>query len=248
MQEISQILEKFNSLKEGPEKVIFGYRYIRQKVEDFVSISNLRLEILQVKDGKVMLSSAVPVLDINYGKGSIAFCDKDVCFITSGPKANIILRNKHLKPDEEASPVSYCYNMLLNENSQISYLKKAVTMANAPAYPGLDMREPEVYRCSKNPERFRLNWTKGLSEALGIGNNKVKDNETLKKLFLEKLDSLAIKTEEGYVVPFNWIYAGGMIIADAKNMGKYQPSVYYKRSVDFLRNWAAARNWSITTL
>lgn len=247
MQE-SQVLEKFNCIRTGQDRVVFGYRYVRQKIENYISLSNLRLEALQVKDGKVMLTSAAPVLDISHSKGTVAFCDKDVCFITSGPRTNIVIRTKYLKEGEEASPVSSCFSVELTEDSPIEQLRRAVMFGTADAYPGIDMREPEMFRCSKNPERFRLNFNAQLSELLNISETEFKDADKLKQRFLQNIDNLSCKTAEGYVVPFEWIYAGGMVIADAHNMGKLKPNVFFTRSNDFFKNWAAAKGWSITTL
>lgn len=244
----TQTLEKFANLKEGPDKVVFGYRYVRQKIENYISITNLRLEILQVKGGRVMLSSAVPVLDISHNKGTVAFCDKDVCFITSGPRTNIIARTKYLKEGEEATPVSFCYAEELTEDSQLDYLKRAVMFHSADAYPGIDMREPEMFRCSKNPERFRLNFNTQLAELLGSSENEFKNATVFKEKFIKNIDSLACKTKEGYVVPFDWIYAGGMVIADASFMGKLKPSTFFIRSNTFLEHWAMAKGWNITIL
>lgn len=244
---VEQAMEKLKSMQQSPNKVVFGYRYIRHKIEDFISISNLRLEVLQIKDGNIKFTSAAPVLDIAHSKGSVAFCDKGVCFITEGARANIILRTKYLKENEEAAPVSFCYSKDIDENSSIEEIKKAAMFNSAAAYPGLDMREPDLYRCSKNPDRFRLNLNQGLVDALGVSKG-IKDEAHLKQLFMQNLDALAIKTEEGYVVPFNWIYAGGMVIADAKHMGKLKPSVFYTRTNEFFKNWVTARGWNIDTL
>ena len=244
----TQILEKFASLKEGPDKVVFGYRYVRQKIENYISITNLRLEILQIKEGKVMLTSAVPVLDISHNKGTVAFCDKDVCFITSGPRTNIIARTKYLKEGEEATPVSFCYAEELTEDSQFDYLKRAVMFNSAEVYPGIDMREPEMFRCSKNPERFRLNFNTQLADLLGVSDTEFKNANLLKEKFLQKIDTLACKTQEGYVVPFDWIYAGGMVIADASFMGKLKPSAFFIRSNTFLSHWVVAKGWNITVI
>ena len=69
--------------------------------------------------------------------------------------------------------------------------------------------------------------------------------EELKEAFLSSLHSVARPTDEGWVVPFEWVYAGGMVVTSAVDLGKRTPRLVYVRSNQFLINYRAAKNWVI---
>lgn len=241
---VAAVLEKFESLKQQEGVAIFGYRYYHSKLADYVSLANLRLELLQIGKGKVLYTLAAPVMEVSRGSCSIKYDDCDLVVPQNSDRAGIVIRNRYLRDGEDAAPVANCGTWELTEDSDERLLYRAADMAGKPAYPGTDMREPPYYRCSKNPSRIRLNYNADLLAALGLAPT-VRAQE-LKEAFLNKLSQVASPTDEGWVVPFNWVYAGGMVVVPANDMGKKCPKVLYRRSTDFVRNFAAAKGWNLT--
>ena len=64
-------------------------------------------------------------------------------------------------------------------------------------------------------------------------------------VFMENLQNVASATSEGWVVPFDWVYAGGMVVVPAVNMGKRRPKLVYVRSNQFVENFIKANQWKI---
>lgn len=241
--ELTQALQKLNSIRAAPQQVIFGYRYFHSKIDGYVSLTDLRLEALQIGE-KLLYTMAAPVLEVKHGKSFIDFHDKDIVLPTTGDRAGILLRACYLKEGEAASPATGCGTVEINEDSDPKHLLRAVEIYEKPAFPGTDMRLPAFYRCTKNPSRLRLNYAPDLLAALELENGV--SAEELKKVFMEKLDTVAAPTNDGWVVPFEWVYAGGMVVAAAENLGKKSPKIWYTRSLAFFQNFIKAHGWNIT--
>lgn len=239
------LIAKFKDIQASTPRVIFGYRYVVNKKlsEAYVPITNLRLEVLQVGGGKVKHTLAVPLLDVRFGKSNIIFADKKVVYVSDGPRANIIIRSWFAKDDEQVTVVPHCGTVTVTEDSKPELLERVCRLWKAPAYPGLDMRVPDMYRCTKNPDRLRLNVTRDLRSALGLKTGVAP--EDLKELFMANIESLTVQTDKGYVIPMEWVYAGGMIVADGSTVAKQFPAVCYIRSTEFFKNWCTAHKWDI---
>lgn len=241
--EIENLLQKLNSIQKAPPAVIFGYRYYHSKLDGYVALTNLRLEILQINNGSVLYTLAAPVLEIRHGKSFIEFHDKDLVLPLEGPRTGILLRHCYLNENEAASPAPNCESVEITADSDFKHLQRVIDMYERPAYPGIDMRLPPFFRCTKNPSRLRLNYVPELLEALGLPSGASAD--TLKEAFMQNIHSVAYPTSEGWVVPFDWVYAGGMVVCPAADLGKAKPKIQYIRSVDFFRNFIRAKSWGI---
>lgn len=241
---LAQKLQKFESIRNGPSRVIFGYRYITGKLaEDYVSLTNLRLEIVQISAGRVMYNLAAPVLEVHHGKSFIEFDDSNLVVPTEGSRSNIVLRSRYLKQGEVATPAPRCFYEEVTTDSEEKLITRVLELCSKPAFPGIDMRVPQFYRCTKNPSRLRLNYVPDLLEALGLESGC--SAEDLKEAFLGSLQSVARPTDEGWVVPFEWVYAGGMVVTTSLDLGSRIPRLVYVRSNQFFQNYVQAKNWNI---
>jgi hypothetical protein len=240
---LAKTLQKLESIREGPDRVIFGYKFCGKTVADYVSLTNLRMEIVQVNQGQIMHTLAAPVLEVRHGKSYIDWHDSDLVMPTTGPRANIILRSRYLKKDEQASPASNCRAVMVTEDSDERLLNRVIALCSKPAYPGIDMREPSFFRCTKNPERMRLNYVPELLAALGLESGVSAD--VLKEAFMAAINTVTIPTEGGYVVPFEWVYAGGMVVTPALDLGKLFPKTLYVRTPQFFQSYVAAKQWGL---
>lgn len=234
-------------MRSKESKVVFNYRYYYSKVQDdYIAITNLRLEVVQVGNGRLLYTLAAPTLDTYQGRLSVGFADSGLLFITSGHRENIIVRESTLKPNESASPVSHFGTKEVTENSKSDILERVYDMLKAPAYPGIDMRVPDMYRLTKNPEKIRLNISPELLSALGIEDTR--SYQEINRVFLDKIDTIASLTSEGYAIPFDWVYNGGMVCASASEISKTKIGVLHTRSLEFFKRWVIAKKWRIACI
>ena len=238
-----ELISKLESLKQSPSRIVFGYRYYKNKLDNYIGISNLRLEITAVNKGKITYTLAAPLLQVSHGKNKVLFVDHGAVYVLDGPKANIILREEYAPEDCTVSTVAHMGTTEVTPDTDLKLLETVINRLTSPAYPGLDMRLPRFYRCTKNPNRLRLNDTAELLSALGV---EVSDGaEVIQQAFQNNLDAVAGKTSQGYVFPFEYVNAGGMIVAEANNMGNKRPTELYVRSVPWFKNYASASGWEI---
>ena len=241
------ILSKFESLRKDSPRVILGYTYYcREKELGYIAAHNMRMEIVQLNDGKVLYTRAAPILHVGRGVTSVKFCDHGLVFVTSGQRTNIVLKEEFLKEGEEAAPATHLGSEEVTCDSSIDTLKKVIYLLSSKPFTGLSMRLPDFYRMTKNPSRMRLNINKELLDHLGLDNSAGSD--VIKQKFLENIDSIAGKTDKGYVIPMEWINAGGMLTVDGRDLGSGKPRITYIRTLDFFRQYVKTHNWEITCL
>ena len=238
------LLSKFEALRKDSPRVVFGYTYYQRQIEDqYIALHNMRLEIVQVNEGKVLYTRAAPVLNVHRGVSSVVFCDRNVVFITSGPRSNILLKAEYLKENEEATQAAHFGTEEVTCDSSTQTIATVVHMLTGKPFPGLSMRLPDFYRMTKNPERIRLNINKELLENLGLEN--CTDQEVIKQKFLENINTIAGRTEKGYVIPLAWCYSGGMLAVDKRDLGRTTPKITYIRTIDFLRQYVRSHAWEV---
>lgn len=241
------ILSKFEDLRKDSPRVIFGYTYYhRDKDVNYIAAQNMRLEAVQLKDGKVLYTKAAPILHSGRGLNSVRFCDKGLVFITTGPRTNIVLKEEYLKDDEEAAPATHLGTEEVTCESNIEIIYKVVNLLTSKPFSGLSMRLPDFFRMTKNPSRMRLNINKDLLDHLGLDNTA--GSTVIKQKFLDNLDTIAGRTDKGYVVPMEWINAGGMLTVDGRDLGKGKPKITYIRTPEFFSQYVKTHNWEIECL
>lgn len=241
------ILSKFEDLRKDSSRVIFGYTYYKKdEAPAYIAAHNMRMEAVQLHEGKVLYTRAAPILNAGRGRSNIRFCDKDLVFITSGQRSNILLKQDCLKEGEEAAPASHLGTEEVTCESRLDIIKRVVNLLTSRPFPGLDMRLPDFYRMTKNPERLRLNINKDLLDNLGLDNSASQDK--IKEKFLENIGTISYRTDKGYVIPVSWINAGGMLSIDARDLGKCKPKITYIRTIEFFRQYVKNNNWEIECL
>jgi len=191
---LEMLLQKLKIARESSSRVVFCYKYVWSRIDDYVSLTNLRLEAIQVRDGKVFHTQAAPVLDVNHGKPRVAFADSGIVQVTSGPRSNIVLRERLLHANETAAPVPFCGTREITESSDEKDLQVVYDFLTSAAFPGVDMRMPQLFRITKNPERLRLNITPDLLQALDLDPGT--PSKEIQDAFLNKLPSISAQTSE----------------------------------------------------
>lgn len=239
---MKHLYDKLNVARESPPRIIFGYRYYWSVMDDFISLNNIRLEIYQLGNGRVLHTLAVPYLASNHGKSEVVFSDHGMVQITTGNRGSIVTKDIRLKPDEDANPVAHCGTTEIDENASEKELGAFYAVAVGAALPGLDMRMPDVFRLSKYPERLKFNVCSSLLQSLNLpaGTSLQKLQEEAR----EHIKELSVATSCGYALPFDWIHAGGMCAVSKVGIGK-KVKLWHTRSADFFRNWCCAKGWDV---
>ena len=238
--------EKVNKLKSIEEpQVLFRWRYLGNKIAgQFISITNLRLETVQIEKGKVLLSQSAPVVIMHQGKPLVIMKSDNITHITTGLRGGIVISGCSLREGEEGHVPKMSGSRYLNEESSVDDINIAYDMCSEEPYPGIDMRMPELFRCSANYSKFKPAMSPELYDVLGLYNP---TTDVVQRAFIEDISKFSIKTAVGYIVPYSYVHAGGMIVVDGSNITR-TGSVVYKRSLDFFKTYIRNKKWEIETV
>lgn len=237
-------LEKIKQIKE--DCILFRWRYLGNKIaEQFISITNLRLEIVQFKGDQVLLSQAVPVVAMRLGKPDVILQSDNITHITTGIRGGIVISGCKLRADEEGHKPKMSGSRYINEESSYDDIDTVADIIKQAPYPGIDMRMPELFRCSSNVVKMKPSWSQDLLDV--IGGTEQDSTEVLFDKFMHFLSNFSVKTSIGYVIPYNFIHAGGMIIVDGTSITR-NGGVVYKRSLSFFKQYVENHKWKIQLL
>lgn len=241
-----QILEKIESAKASKDCVLFAWRYKNSKLEKkYVSLTNIRFEAIQIHNGKMLFTQAAPVIRLVRGKSSVVYYDKDVFTITEGKRAGINVLSSTLLEGEVAHEASSLGTIEVTADTDARVLSKIADMLSVGGYPGIDMREPEYFRCTKRPEKLKLNFSSDLMQAI-----KAKPGSTtqeLKESFLAALPTIGLPTTSGWVVPYDYVFSGGMVIADGTVVIKSN-AFLQERPYAYFLGYVNTHGWNIQTI
>lgn len=240
-----QILEKIDSAKTR-DCVLFGWKYKNSKLEKkYVSLTNIRFEALQIHNGKILFTQAAPVIRLVRGRSSVVYYDKDVLTITEGKRAGINVLSSTLLDGEVAHEASSLGTVEITADTEERVLTKVADMLAAGGYPGIDMREPEYFRCTKHPEKLKLNFSSDLMQAV-----KAKPGSTaqeLRECFLAALPTVGLPTTSGWVIPYDYVFSGGMVIADGIAVLKNN-AFLQERPYSYFLSYVNTHGWNLTTI
>ena len=238
--EKTEKLDKIRAIDEN--QVLFRWRYLGNKVAgQFISITNLRLEIVQLKDGNILLNQAAPVVIMRQGRPYVIMKSDNITHITTGIRGGIVISGCSLREGEEGHVPKMTGSRYLNEESDIEDINTVYSICEEDPYPGIDMRMPELFRCSANYDKFKPAMSTDLYNILGLSNP---TTEEVKQAFIDNISTFAVKTAVGYIVPYSYIHSGGMIVVDGRCITK-TGSVVYKRSLDFFDRYCENHKWEI---
>ena len=240
-----QILEKIESAK-TKDCVLFGWKYRNSKLEKkYVSLTNIRFEAVQIHNGKMLFTQAAPIIRLVRGKSSVVYYDKDVLTITEGKRAGINVLSSTLLDGEVAHEASALGTVEITSDTDSRILTKVAEMLEAGGYPGIDMREPEYFRCTKRPEKLKLNFSSNLMEIINAKPGA--SAQEMRESFLASLPTLGMPTTSGWVIPYDYVFSGGMVIADGTAVIKSN-NFLQERSYTYFLSYINTRGWNIQTI
>ena len=215
--------------------------------DDYLLLSNLRLNVLTCTNGRVFYSSAAAIVYNVHGRPVVSFRDKDLLTIVNGSnRMGINVPSGMLKPGEEAAPTRFCEWREVDEDHCPKWLEQRIMgMATSTVYCVSQIRMPDLYRISKKPETLKPIFTSALIKA--IGGEKGDSTETLMQKFHDNLDLFGIYNSEGYIVPNEYICAGGCCVVAARGIPAATGSIVFSMPLKSFVADVSRLHWDITT-
>lgn len=240
--------DKMMNLRRLEDVAVFKWSGGHKRIAgDYLLLSNLRLNVLTAHCGRVFYSSSAAVLYNAHGRPVISFRDHDLLTICSGSnRSGINVPAGMLKPDEEAAPTRFCEWREVDEDLCPNWLEQRImSMATSTVYCVSQIRMPDVYRISKKPETLKPIFTSQLIRA--IGGDKSDSTEMLMRKFHANLDLFGIYNSEGYIVPYEYICAGGCCVVAARGIPAATGSIVFSMPLKSFVADASRLHWNITT-
>ena len=240
--------EKMTKLRCLDDIVI--YRFVgghKRIAGDYILLSNVRLNVLTCSGGNVIYSSSAPVVYNVKGRPVISFRDRDLMTIISGSaRAGINVVSSMLKDGEEAAQTRYCEWRVVDADHCPQWLENRImSMATGTIYHAYQMRLPEMFRISRKPETLKPIFSATLIKAIG---GEAKDNtETLTKKFHQNLKLFGEFHDDGYIIPAEYICAGGCCVVAAKGIPAATGSIVFTMPLKTFTAECARRHWQIAT-
>ena len=216
---------------------------------DYLLLSCLRLNVITCSRGRVFYSSSAPVLYNVNGRPVISFRDRDLLTVVSGSnRAGINVPSGMLKPGEEAAPTRYCEWREVDEDHAPKWLEQRIMgMLTGTIYHSYQLRLPDLYRISKKPDTLKPIFSAKLIRE--IGGEPGDSTETLLRKFHDNLDLFGEYTEgdDGYIIPHEYICAGGCCVVAARGIPAATGSVVFTMPLKSFVAEASRSHWQIAT-
>ena len=240
--------DKMLKLKRLDDVVLFRWVAGHKRIAgDYTLLSNIRLNVLSCDKGNVVYSSSAPIVYNVHGRPAISFRDRDLMTIIGGSsRTGINVASNMLKEGESASQTRYCEWRVVDADHCPQWLEQRImSMAGGTIYNCFQLRLSDMFRISKKPETLKPIFTASLIRAIGGEPND--DAETLNKKFHDNLDLFGQFNDDGYIIPNEYICAGGCCVVASKGIPASTGSIVFTMP---LKNFTAEcdrRHWVIAT-
>lgn len=212
--------------------------------DDYILLSNLRLNTLICDGGRVLLSIAAPVLFMEHGRPVIRFLDSDVLTVFDGSRRNINIVTRMLQDGEQAAPAQYCDNRELKDDRQPKWIEsKVLSMGCSSPYPVSKFLVPEIFRISRRPETLRPIFDRTVMKV--IGGEREDSVSTLMDKFQKRLLAFGCETTEGYVISNDYIAAGGCCVVASKGISQRSGSYVHSMPLSLFKDEINRRGWPL---
>ena len=240
--------DKLIKLSKTDDMAIFQWTAGQAKIaKDFYLLSNLRLNTLSCNGGVIVFSTAAPLVYNVYGRPATALCDRDLLTVLgNSQRVGVNIRCNRIKPGEECAPTRYCGWRIVDEDHCPRWLEnKIMSMCTGVMYPATHVSLPDIYRISKKPESLKPIFTRDLIDAIGGERDDTAD--VLLQKFHAKMDLFGFKTNEGFVIPSEYICSGGCNVIGAKGIPSNGGSARFSIPLRTFVAECSRNHWDIAT-
>lgn len=240
-------LTKLEKLRRLDGVVLYKWTAARRRLGgDFIPLNSVRLHTITCEGGRVTYSAAAPVVFMERGRSVIKFLDANVLNVMEGPRKGLNIVSSFLKREEEAAPVSRCESLELTSSEPARWIgQQVLSIGCSHVYPVSRLITPELFRMSKRPENLKPLFSLGLVQA--IGGTRADTLQQLKDKFLQNLERLGSRTDDGWVVSNDYISSGGCCVVASRGITMRSGSVVHSMPLQAYRDELFSRKWSINT-
>lgn len=242
-----QLQEKLDRLGKLDDLALYKWTAGKNRIaQNYILLSDLRLNVLTCNRGEIVFSSAAPVLYMNNNRSVIELRDSEVMTVLDGRRQGINILAFNQQPGERVAPARFCESRKIVSDDCPKWLEnKILSMGNSDRYPYADVVTPTLFRITKHPETLNPIFDSVVRAEIGA---KPTDGiAELKRKFLQHSGLFGTYTPEGYIANNHYILSGGVCVAASKGITLRSGSIVHQIS---LRTFLASINrkrWHIHT-
>ncbi len=244
---IDQLREKVQRLKEREGLLLYRWVAGRSRMAgEFIPLADLRLVSVSVSRGELYWSMAAPILTMERGDPVVRLFDEGVVTALDGRRKGVNLLQRMAGADERVKPATRCGHGRVGEGKDPAQVRRLLRdLQTHGVMPVTGIAMPSLFRISRNPRKFRPRLTGSMLLLLDVG--VFQKQQEVYDAFLRALPLLGADTEDGWVLPAEYIRAGGCMVAGSLGITARSGSALYTTPEYMFRRDALERKWTLAT-
>lgn len=244
-----ELRRKLETLMNQPGLTLYRWIPGRSRMaNEFIPLSEMRLvSVSCARRGELWYSMAAPVLYLDKGFPKVMMADSDVYTILEGKRPGVNVFSRLLRKGEKAKQTTRCCSgMVTDRDVGPKHVQNMVmSLDERVPTPVCRIVVPDMFRISKDPVRLKPRITQELLTV--IGSRPSDSPDEVRRKFLQALPLLGADTGDGWVVPADYVVAGGCVVVGSRGISARAGSVVHAVATDLFRMDVLQRSWSVCT-
>ena len=235
---------KLKNLRRLDNLALYRWTAGRQRIAgEYIPLSALRLNSLVCDGGRVRYSSAAPVLYLERGRPFIRLMDHDVVSPVNGPRKGTNMPARFIRDGEEAVEARYVTCVEMNDSVAGWRADRVMSMGNSPVVPICGIVKPRFYRITRTPSTLKPMYSNQALKVLGMSRGV--SVEEFRAAFAENIHLFGMSTDDGFVVPHEYIASGGCLVAAAAGISARAGSLVHELPMSLFLDEVENLKWEI---
>lgn len=238
------LIQKLKNLRRLSNLALYRWTAGRQRIAGaFIPLTALRFNSIVCDGGRVSYSSAAPVLYVDHGRPTVRLMDHGVVCPVSGPRKGTNLPVEFVRDGEDATEARYVTRTDMDEAVTGWRRDRVMSMGCSPCVPIFGIVKPRFYRLTRHPETLKPMYSSHALAVLGLRRGVTMDE--LRAAFVANLDLFGMQTEDGFVVPHEYIATGGCLVAAADGISRNGGSLVHEMPLNMFTTEVENQRWKI---
>lgn len=240
------MLDKIERLSAASDFVIYRWLTYGKRIENtYNRLADVRMQGMRYGNGKVCFFEAAPIHTQSGGMCRFLLRNDSVYNALTGADAGLLVSSIPENAAAEYAAAAHVSCERITEDTPKHKLELIRTLATSPYLPVSSIVTPTLYRLTRNLERLHVRSTPELLALLGLDPGTHPD--VVMEAFVHNIDSIAMRTSSGFVVPADMATSGGTVVCDSTMVSRKSVSSIFGMPGKLFDNIQIAKGWHVNT-
>lgn len=240
------MLDKLERLSAASDFVVYRWLTYGKRIEGtYNRLADIRMQGIRYGEGKVWFFEAAPVLTYSGGMCRLLLRNKNIYSILSGDAAGLLSCTIPEDNTVNYTAATHTASEEVTDDSPRHRLELVRSLVTNPYLPVCNIVVPTLYRLTRRLESLNLRVTPELCAALGIDTSA--DQNELRDALTRSIDSIAMRTTSGFIVPAEIVYSGGTVVCDSTMVSRKSTTSIFGIPGPIFDAVCTARSWCVDT-